>query len=210
MKDKIYRFIGGTVVSIIKFAIGIAIVIVVATGVFESQRDEMFFQVMRVFDGMYQAREEMILEDYGIVDEDEVDQEDHDYQIVNISDTGAQEPAPKIVEEITILCINKHMSDDPKDQTIDEVNDVKQCIGLQLNDAIVIAEVYMKEVSELPKGPTKTILQAIVVECHNGNEIKDQGITDYSGTLQCIKADMGKLKEMLDSEMSRIKTKNGV
>ena len=68
----------------------------------------------------------------------------------------------------------------------------------------------MKEVSEIPKGPTKTVLQAIVVECHKDNTIEEQGITDYTGTLQCIKLDMGKLKEMLDSELGRIKTKNGV
>lgn len=212
MKDKIFRFIGESVYVILKGAVLILIIFLVSGIMVQQEKDAIWLEAVESFQILYDTKEAELYEQFGIVDKDDADQWKWKQQTLNVAYSAAEKKDISIIASASIVCTNKFLPDNPTEKDIDQefASNVNQCIKQQINDAIIIAEVYMKEVSEIPKGPTKTILQAIVVECHKGNTIVKQGITDYSDTLQCIKADMSKLKGLLDAEMDKIKTQNGI
>jgi hypothetical protein len=67
----------------------------------------------------------------------------------------------------------------------------------------------MKEVNKLEDGASKTIMQAIVVECSKKNTIEEQGVTDYSISLECIRTKMAELDKLIDEEIFKLKKKKG-
>lgn len=84
MKEKIYNLIGICVINLAKVILLTMFIMVVSSVVFESEREDMFFDAMRIFHGLYEAREEMILEKNGIVTEDDVDQWEWEEEIHEI------------------------------------------------------------------------------------------------------------------------------
>jgi len=84
MKDKIYNYVGEIVFLTVKFALAIAICVSISFIVFEGQKEDMFFQVMRYFNTAYDVKVEELYNNLGVVDEDDVDQNDYTEIITNI------------------------------------------------------------------------------------------------------------------------------
>ena len=205
MKEKIYNLIGMSIVGLGKIALITLLATIISTAIFESERDDMFFQVIRVFDGMYQAREEMILEQNGIISEDDVDQDDWSYTITSVAD---KKERPKILEDIGTLCVNKFFPENPNEVTQTHMSDARQCIKQQVKDAIVISKVYMDHADELEDGPTKRILNTVILGCHKNNT--NDEVIDFTDTLECIREQLNLVNEHLDTELTRLERKKGI
>lgn len=203
MKDKIYNFIGETIFLTLKFGLAIMACIVISVIVFEDQKEEIFLEAVESFQMMYDTKEQELYNRLGIIDEDDVDQGDYKYAITNIKfkKSSKEKKTPKLITNSAIICAKKIFPDDSNLVTESMMDEVNQCIDQQITDAFIIGKVYMDEVAAMPDGTAKTIMQAIIVECDKKNKIVEQGVTDYTGTLQCIREDMKKLGEMIDDKL---------
>jgi hypothetical protein len=205
MKDKIYNYVGEIVFLTIKFGLAIGVCILISFIVFESQKEDMFFQVMRYFNAAYDVKVEELYNNLGVVDEDDVDQDDWSYTITSVAD---KKERPKILEDIGDLCVNKHFPENPNKVTQTNMDDARQCIRQQVKDAIVISKVYLDQTDELEDGTTKTILMAVIVGCNKNNT--NNGVIDFTNTLECIRKQVDLISEQLDTEITRLERKEGI
>ena len=209
MKEKINQTIGSIVIFLIKYITMGVFFAIISIFVFENQKEEIFFESMKYFEEAYDEKVEQLQTDFGVVDKDDVDQAD--YKITNIGYVKEEQKkeVPELVANAAIVCIKKILPDDPKDQKESMIAEINQCIDMQIKDAIIIRDVYMGETDKMPEGPSKIILQSIIVKCDQSNTIEEQGVTDYTMTLQCIRNDLKLLDKMIDEEIMQDRMKKG-
>lgn len=133
--------------------------------------------------------------------------------IVSVSVSNAETPKPTVtlIKKSTTVCIDKIIPNNPKKRNKGHIKQVQQCIEKQINSAYIIKKIYLDKVDTLQEGPTKHILQVIVVDCNkeNASMIFDEKHIDYDLTLQCIHSSLDGLNESLDEAMLKLKKKKG-
>ena len=212
MKKQTNEIIGSVVVFTLKYVLIGMFFTTLSIFVFEQQKEEIWSEALESFQMIYETERDDLYNGLGITDKDDVDQSDWEYKITNIgfAEKPKQKEAPKIVAESAIICTKKILPEDQKDYAQSMIEDINLCIDRQIKDAIIIREVYMEETDKLPEGSsTKTILQSIIVGCDEENTIKDQGITDYSLSLQCIRNTMKDLNKKLEQTIMHNRMKKG-
>jgi len=177
--------------------------------VFENRKEEIFFESMKYFQSAYDEKVEELQTEFGVVDKNDIDQADYKITNIGFAEKPKQKEAPKIVAQSAIICTKKILPEDPKDYAQSIIEDINLCIDRQIKDAIIIREVYMRETDKLPEGSTKIILQSIIVGCDEENTIKEQGVTDYSLSLQCIRSTMKDLNKKIEQTIMHNRMKKG-
>jgi len=205
MKNKNRSFLVDLSVVVSKFIIVVSLSFIIAIAVFEEQKDDMFFQVMNYFNALYDAEIDEYKHGLGIIDKDDVNPNNHSL-VTNISDE--KKKSRDLSKDILEVCINKHMAPDIKDQTVEQFKAAEKCVGQQIKDAIIIGEVYIKEAELQPEGFMKMALKTIIGNCVKENTI-DDGLTDYSETLQCIKTDLKDLGDAIDKQALKLRKQKG-
>jgi hypothetical protein len=209
MKEKINQTIGSIVIFLAKYITMGIFFAIISVIVFENQKEEIFFESMKYFQSAYDEKVEELQTDFGVVDKNDIDQDDYKITNIGFAENPKQKKVPKIVAQSAIICTKKILPEDPKDYTQSMIEDINRCIDQQIKDAIIIREIYMEQIYKLPEGPTKIILKSIIVGCNEENTIKEQGVTDYSISLQCIRSTIKDLNKKLDQEIMHNRMKKG-